>query len=629
MAEYKTIKGFKVQSYATDPAADQWAAATWTAGGAISRATRAPGGGGTNTAGLMVGGTAAPNGAPAQTGTEEYNGSTWASGNACNNGMWGMASCGSQTAFNKFAGYSGTARSVASEEYDGTSWTTITNYPQTTSDCHGCGTQTASLIFGGLTGGSPYSMPSFLNETNSWTGSAYVSEGSMNTRRYLHGGTGTETAGLCVAGQNFPPGTKIKNVEEYNGTSWTEVNDIPTTTSSMTAGGTQTAGIYAGGETTGNPDVAAVTAYSYDGTSWTSIADMPAGKYQPGATKQAANTDMVLFGGTTGPGVDTTTLTTFHLSAPTSFRTINEGQIWYNTTGNALKYTVNLGAWASGNSMNTARFGMGDSGSTGTVTATLCFGGDVMPTEPRMVGNTEDYDGTSWSEKNNLNTTRGQPSGTGTTTAGLCFGGEGPPPSHSKLNAVEKWDGTSWTAATALSTAKYALGGAGIQTASIAFGGYDGSHLDTTESWNGSSWTEVNDLNTARSSFGGAGEFTNALAVGGNPASTTSESWDGTSWTTITAMTTARSNCGVTGNGSLGLVFGGSVPGSPGFTAATEYWDGTSWTEFNDMGSARNNMGEGGTTTATVLGGGYDNPTINGSTEIWTYADAVKTVTVS
>jgi len=540
--------------------------------------------------------------------------------------MWGMASCGSQTAFNKFAGYSGTARSVASEEYDGTSWTTITNYPQTTSDCHGCGTQTASLIFGGMVGPGPgASAPSFLTVTNSWTGSAYVAEGSMNTGRYLHGGTGTETAGLCIAGQNYPPGTKIKNVEEYNGTSWTEVTDIPTTASSMTAGGTQTAGIYAGGDTTGAPDVAAVTAYSYDGTTWTSVADMPAGKYQAGATKQATNTDMVFFGGTSGgPPADTTSSTTFELSAPTSFSKLNEGQIWYNTTGNALKYTGRAtGAWASGGALNTGRRQIASSVMAPS-SGMLGAGG----TTPGVTANTETYDGTSWTEVYNINTARRNAGGCGTVNTAVVIAG-GQTNGTPTITAIcELYNGTSWTEVNNLNAGKTGMspGGAGSSTAGLLAGGLGPSNVDQTESWDGTCWTELNNLNTAKESVAQFGTQTASLVAGG--WSTTylgeTETWNGTSWTEVNNLNTARGWATGGGSTTAGIVFGGTTGTA---TAVTEKWDGTSWTEVADMATARETMGGGGSQVA-ALGFGGD-PGHVATTEEWDESLTVKTVTVS
>ena len=56
-------------------------------------------------------------------------------------------------------------------------------------------------------------------------------------------------------------------------------------------------------------------------------------------------------------------------------------------------------------------------GGAGIQTAGLAFGGQV----PGNTGVTEEYDGTSWSEQNDLNTARGYLAGCGTQTAALSF----------------------------------------------------------------------------------------------------------------------------------------------------------------------------------------------------------------
>jgi hypothetical protein len=93
------------------------------------------------------------------------------------------------------------------------------------------------------------------------------------------------------------------------------------------------------------------------------------------------------------------------------------GQTWYNSTSKDLKYTgvTTVGAWASGNSMNTARFELAG---TGVQTAALAFGGVIPP----FTGATEEYDGTTWtSNPTGLNTARGALAGAGTQTAALSF----------------------------------------------------------------------------------------------------------------------------------------------------------------------------------------------------------------
>jgi hypothetical protein len=77
---------------------------------------------------------------------------------------------------------------------------------------------------------------------------------------------------------------------------------------------------------------------------------------------------------------------------------------------------------------------------------------------------------------------------------------------------TESWNGTTWTELNDLNTARADLGGVGTNTAALAFGGDSPSIVANTESWNGTAWTEVNDLNTARAAIGGSGIQTAALS---------------------------------------------------------------------------------------------------------------------
>ena len=71
MAEYSTIKGFTVQTLASDPITQPGANGTWTSGGALNTAARRASGAGTLTAGLEWGNF--PGTAPAGVVTEEWN----------------------------------------------------------------------------------------------------------------------------------------------------------------------------------------------------------------------------------------------------------------------------------------------------------------------------------------------------------------------------------------------------------------------------------------------------------------------------------------------------------------------------------------------------------------------------
>ena len=106
-----------------------------------------------------------------------------------------------------------------------------------------------------------------------------------------------------------------------------------------------------------------------------------------------------------------------------------------------------------------------------------------------------------------------------TSTAALCVGGNvGNSPNVNGSAETETWNGTNWTEVNDLNSARRDLGGCGINTLGLVFGGLKppGTWYGATESWNGTNWTEDGDLNTAREITGQAsGTQTAALACGG------------------------------------------------------------------------------------------------------------------
>src|SRR5210317_1806808 len=59
-------------------------------------------------------------------------------------------------------------------------------------------------------------------------GNAWSTGGSLNTARAQLAGAGTQTAGLTTGGEVTGPPTESAATELYDGTSWTEVNDLNT-----------------------------------------------------------------------------------------------------------------------------------------------------------------------------------------------------------------------------------------------------------------------------------------------------------------------------------------------------------------------------------------------------------------
>ena len=262
MADYKGIKGFKVQYLSADPSdpniGQTWyndtskdlkftgatAAGAWASGGNKADQSNSAAGAGTQTAALSFGGNP-PVGFPGTGATEEYNGTSWSPGGSLNTARTYLGGCGTQTAGLAFGGFAPGA-SGATEEYDGSTWTT--------------------------------------------------SPGSLNTARYNTGSAGTQTAGLAFSGGSPAAPTAPELTEEYNGTSWTVGNTLVSTRGLVAGCGIQTAALAAGGQTT----VAVANTEEYDGTSWTSSpATMGTARYRHDAF--GIQTSAIVFGGYTPP----------------------------------------------------------------------------------------------------------------------------------------------------------------------------------------------------------------------------------------------------------------------------------------------------------------------------------------
>ena len=170
----------------------------------------------------------------------------------------------------------------------------------------------------------------------------------------------------------------------------------------------------------------------------------------------------------------------------------------------------------------------------GISTSALNFGGGGTV-------NNEKWNGTNWTEVNNLNTARdGNAGGAGTTAAGLAFGGKEPSPAVT--GNTELWNGTNWTEVNNMNDDRRQLVGTGTQTSALAFGGEDpGTGSKTsTESCNGTVWNNVEGLSTGRVVADGSGASnTSALCFGGATALTATEEWDGTGFIVKTLTTTS------------------------------------------------------------------------------------------
>ena len=103
---------------------------------------------------------------------------------------------------------------------------------------------------------------------------------------------------------------------------------------------------------------------------------------------------------------------------------------------------------------------------------------------------------------------------------------------------TEQWDGSSWTELANMNTAREYVQGAGTYTLALGFSGSP-PNTGKTEAWDGTSWTEVNDLSSARSSSSGSASAVSALCIGGStpPYSAATEEW--TASAAVSTVTTS------------------------------------------------------------------------------------------
>ena len=261
------------------------------------------------------------------------------------------------------------------------------------------------------------------------TVAAWSSGGNMNTTRRGGNSTGigTQTAALSAGGV-IPPGPQTVNVEEYDGSSWSEQSNISSARQHCGGAGTQTAGLIFGGDPAPNGTVT----QEYDGSSWT------------------AGGDIATTWGCAGFGTQTAGLAASGL---------NPGD-----TNLTTSYEYDGSSWTSGGTVNTGRRNIP---CAGTQTAGVIMGGYVQG--GASLANVEEYDGSSWAEVTDVPTANNSHGGgTGTQTAALLCGGS-PARTHSF-----KYDGTNFSSYVVLSTGRSDHYCGGTQVVALVAGGDPG-----------------------------------------------------------------------------------------------------------------------------------------------------------
>ena len=444
----------------------------------------------------------------------------------------------------------------------------------------------------------------------------WSSGGNLNQAKNAVAGAGIQTAALAAGGADGTP-TGTVNTELYNGTSWTEVNNLNTARYYLGGAGSQTAAIATAGKT--DPNIAKSENESWNGTSWTEVNDVNTARWQFGQAGTA--TASLMASGTTDNN-----------------NTTNVTESWNGTS------------WTEITEVNVARFA---AVMTGSQTEALYIGGEKGTPDSGggapyvKIGNTEYWNGSTWTELADLNTARNQLGGSGIYTSSLVFAG---PPTPTN---TESWNGTSWTEVNNLALGGEFRTGAGgnastPNTTALAIGASPPLSA-ATEEWTFSgipptapaagysdaivgqiyyntstgsfkaikagsapigTWSSGGNLNSTRSQLQGFGATTDTAVASAGYSPTTPyflvEQYNGTSWTEVTELNNRHefSQFGV-GTQTAGMVAGGGPgPVTPAGSGIAEEYNGTSWTNGGTMNVPRNDNAGSGTQTAAITVGG-------------------------
>ena len=610
MSTYREIIGKKIKNVSSDPSSgtdgEMWYNSTtgtfrgpaiteaWSTGSPLARAYFAGGGCGIQTAALAFAGWG---GSPSasQVWTEEYNGTGWETGGNMNNNRHYMGGLGASVSAGLSFGGEPTSPGARTEEYNGTAWTEVNAMPgKYKYQFNGTGTQTAGLsVMGYVTQppGNVVTTSCFEYDGTNWTAG-----GSSNTARMSGGASGTQTATIAAGGNKPPANAAMGDAEEYNGTGWTTITSA-TAQARVTAGfGSSTSAYIAGGATGPTGAVLSGAVQEWDGSSWNTKTSLATARYFGAGATSGTATAGLAFGGYTTTFVASTeewnsSLNVITAGAWAAGGTLNTGRQVAGGFGNAQTSAVVAGgatappasaldkseeydgtSWTEGNAINTARFNMT---AFGILTAGVLAG--VGTPSVSYGGTTELYDGTTWTTGNSYAAPGANyRSSCGLATTGLLAGGVSPSPAEF-TNAVEEFDGTNWTAGGTLPQFQAYNNMAGTQTAAINGGGNAGPAAPGPVSanaisleYNGTGWTAGPNANLysdkTTSWNGGSGTQTAAMFVGGDGVGTVT--YDGTTFVTAPTNAASRGNTSAAGQApsTACIVFAGSPVPSVGNT---------------------------------------------------------------
>ena len=472
---------------------------SWSEQNDLTTEKRTSGAAGTTSAGLVFGGLVPPNTSTDQ--TEEWDGTNWSEQNNLNTTRSHLSGAGTQTAALGFGGYiAGSGGTGATEEYDGSSWTTVSSMNTGRRTMGPAGTQTAALGFGGS---KVPGSPTTSNATEEYDGTTWsTSPATLALGRRDLGGCGTQPAALAFGGNGPSPNTA--STEEYNksinvitAAAFSSGGNMPEATSKVADGGTQTAAVKGGGQKN-NPDSLPTSSAEYNGSSWTAGNTLPSSY---GSNTGATGTQTALItGGANNPtpggtfeydGTNWTaggTLGTSRyggktLGTQTAAVTCG-GRVAPPTLNNVEEYDGS--SWTAVTAMPIATR---EQGGFGTQTAGVVVSGFQGPSSPPVSPSPAsrgalgfNYDGTNWTAGTSSLFAGSSGGAAGIQTVGFFLAGSNPALSPSLINISQTYDGTSYTTNASVARSRATQFGitsartAAVGTAAMIFGGGDPSN---------------------------------------------------------------------------------------------------------------------------------------------------------
>jgi hypothetical protein len=265
----------------------------WAAGGNLITSINQGNGGGTQNSAYAHGGTTGT-GNPAVTTTQEYNGSTWASGGAMTTAfrLLFRGCVGTQNAGLSVFGFSAPNNTNCTMEYNGTAWSAGGNGAINVRNGATFGTQNSATAAGGFTTVE-------VTCTQEYNGTSWSAGGNLIGARQSNNGAGTsQNTGWSTGGGPGP----VTCTETYNGTAWATSGALPACRQLGGTSGRQCFGFWAGGSVGINT---CGQVYLFDGYVWVSTCSLITAVSCNAAGGDGASG--VIFSGYTGAAVSNTT----------------------------------------------------------------------------------------------------------------------------------------------------------------------------------------------------------------------------------------------------------------------------------------------------------------------------------